>query len=57
MFAMVFDGPGQPLRAAEVPTPTPAPDQVLIRVSACGICRTDLHIFDGDLADPKLGSG
>ncbi len=54
MFAMLFDGPGQPLRPAEVPTPTPAPDQVLIRVSACGICRTDLHIFDGDLADPKL---
>ncbi len=54
MFAMVFDAPGQPLRAAEVPTPTPAPDQVLIRISACGICRTDLHIFAGDLADPKL---
>lgn len=54
MFAMVFDAPGQPLRAAEIPTPTPAPDQVLIRISACGICRTDLHIFAGDLADPKL---
>ncbi|MCA1667583.1 MAG: alcohol dehydrogenase catalytic domain-containing protein, partial [Thermomicrobia bacterium] len=54
MFAMLFDAPSQPLRPAEVPTPTPAPDQVRIRVSACGICRTDLHIFDGDLADPKL---
>ncbi len=54
MFAMLFDAPGQPLRPAEVPNPTPAPDQVLIRISACGICRTDLHIFAGDLADPKL---
>ena len=54
MFAMVLDAPGQPLRPADLPTPTPAPDQVLIRVRACGICRTDLHILDGELAHPKL---
>src|SRR5690348_15191309 len=54
MFAMVFDTPGQPLRPVEAPTPTPAPDQVLLRVNACGICRTDLHILAGDLTHPKL---
>ncbi|MCA1725647.1 MAG: alcohol dehydrogenase catalytic domain-containing protein, partial [Thermomicrobia bacterium] len=54
MFAMVLDAPGQPLRPAEIPMPTPAPDQVLLRVSACGICRTDLHILDGELARPAL---
>jgi propanol-preferring alcohol dehydrogenase len=53
MFAMVLDAPGQPLRPADLPAPTPAPDQVLLRVSACGICRTDLHILDGDLDKPK----
>ncbi len=52
MFAMVLDAPGQPLRPANLPTPTPTPDQVLIRVRACGICRTDLHILDGELAHP-----
>lgn len=51
---MVLDAPGRPLRPAEVPTPTPAPDEVLIRIHACGICRTDLHILNGDLAHPKL---
>jgi alcohol dehydrogenase, propanol-preferring len=54
MFAMVLDGPGQPLRAAELPTPTPSPEQVLIRVRACAVCRTDIHIVDGELAHPKL---
>lgn len=54
MFAMVLDAPGQPLRPANLPTPAPAPDQVLIRVRACGICRTDLHILDGELAHPQL---
>jgi propanol-preferring alcohol dehydrogenase len=54
MLAMVLDGPGQPLRAADVPTPTPTPEQVLIRVRACGVCRTDIHIVDGELAHPKL---
>jgi alcohol dehydrogenase, propanol-preferring len=54
MFAMVLDGPGQPLRAAEIPTPTPSPEQVLIRIRACAVCRTDIHIVDGELAHPKL---
>jgi propanol-preferring alcohol dehydrogenase len=54
MFAMVLDAPGQPLRPADLPMPSPAPDQALIRITACGICRTDLHILDGDLAHPKL---
>jgi alcohol dehydrogenase, propanol-preferring len=54
MFARVLDGPGQPLRAAEIPTPTPSPEQVLIRIRACAVCRTDIHIVDGELAHPKL---
>ena len=51
---MVLDGPGQPLRPAELPRPEPGPGQVLLRVRACAICRTDLHIVDGDLPEPKL---
>ncbi|HEX6290062.1 MAG TPA: zinc-dependent alcohol dehydrogenase family protein [Herpetosiphonaceae bacterium] len=54
MFAMLLDRPRQPLRAAEVPIPTPADDEVLIRVHACGLCRTDLHVVDGELTQPKL---
>ena len=54
MRAMLLEKPGQPLRLADVPKPMPEPDQVLIRVSACGICRTDLHIVDGELSSPKL---
>ena len=54
MQAMIFDGPGRSLRPAKVATPTPGPEQVLLRVHACGICRTDLHILDGELKDPKL---
>ncbi len=54
MFAMVLDAPGQPLRPTDLPAPTPAEDQVLLRISACGICRTDLHILDGDLDKPNL---
>jgi alcohol dehydrogenase, propanol-preferring len=54
MQAMIFDGPGKSLRLAMVATPTPGPEQVLLRVHACGICRTDLHIIDGELKDPKL---
>lgn len=53
MRAMVFDDVGEPLREAEIPKPTPEPDELLIEVRACGICRTDLHIVDGDLDDPK----
>ena len=45
---------GQPLRLASLVVPTPAPHQVLIRVHACAVCRTDLHVVDGELAEPKL---
>jgi propanol-preferring alcohol dehydrogenase len=51
---MVLDRPGQPLRAAEVPDPGPGPGQVLLDVRACGVCRTDLHVVDGELPHPKL---
>jgi alcohol dehydrogenase, propanol-preferring len=51
---MVFDRVGEPLRPSDLPEPTPGPGQVRIRVRACGVCRTDLHIVEGDLARPKL---
>jgi propanol-preferring alcohol dehydrogenase len=54
MRAMLFEKAGQPLRKAELPIPKPGSDQVLIRVRACAVCRTDLHIVDGELAQPKL---
>jgi alcohol dehydrogenase, propanol-preferring len=54
MRAMVFDRVGQPLHLIDLPAPTPGPGQVRIRVRACGVCRTDLHIVEGDLARPKL---
>jgi propanol-preferring alcohol dehydrogenase len=54
MRAMVLERPREPLRPAELPDPSPARGQVLLAVSACGVCRTDLHIVDGDLAEPKL---
>jgi len=54
MKAMVLDSPGVPLRAAELPEPEPASGELLVSVSACGVCRTDLHIVDGELADAKL---
>jgi propanol-preferring alcohol dehydrogenase len=50
MRAMVFDGVGQPLRLELRPVPTPGPGQLLVRVLACGICRTDLHLIDGEVA-------
>ena len=50
---MVFAAPGQPLALTELPNPHPGEGQVLIRVAACAVCRTDLHIIDGDLAHPK----
>jgi propanol-preferring alcohol dehydrogenase len=52
--AMILEAPGEPLRSAEVPVPEPGPEQVLIRVHACAVCRTDLHVVDGELPDPKL---
>mgnify|MGYP005853425293 CR=1 FL=1 len=54
MRAMVLDAPGKPLVCKDVPLPAPGPDGVLIQVHACGVCRTDLHILDGDLKEPKL---
>jgi propanol-preferring alcohol dehydrogenase len=51
---MVLERRRQPLRLAELPEPTPGPGQVQLAVHACGVCRTDLHILDGDLAEPKL---
>jgi len=51
---MVFEGAGRPLSLMERPTPECGADQVLIRVTACGVCRTDLHVFDGDLTEPTL---
>ncbi len=54
MRAMILDSAGGSLRAADVPVPEPGPGRVLIRVRACGVCRTDLHILDGELSDPKL---
>ena len=54
MRAMLLDQPGRPLREATVPDPEPGPRQVLIRVAACGVCRTDLHVADGELERAKL---
>ncbi|UPK72714.1 zinc-dependent alcohol dehydrogenase family protein [Chitinophaga filiformis] len=54
MQAMVLETPRSPLQLQQLPLPVPAPGQVLIRVIACGVCRTDLHIIDGELPSPKL---
>ena len=54
MRTMQVVRPGQPLAAIESPIPSPSPEQVLLRVRACGVCRTDLHVADGDLTEPKL---
>jgi alcohol dehydrogenase, propanol-preferring len=51
---MVLDAPRTPLRSAELPEPEPASGHVLIAVDACGVCRTDLHVVDGELTEPKL---
>ena len=52
MRAIVFEGPGKPLRVAQRDRPTPAPGELLIRVHACGVCRTDLHLLDGEIDVP-----
>jgi propanol-preferring alcohol dehydrogenase len=54
MRAMLFEAPGQPLRSVVVADPSPGSDQVLVKVGACGLCRTDLHVVDGELQHPKL---
>jgi alcohol dehydrogenase, propanol-preferring len=51
---MVLPAPREPLRESELEPPEPAPGEVVVSVAACGVCRTDLHIVDGELADPKL---
>ena len=54
MRAMVLDRPKQPLQLRDVPKPKPGRGQLLVRVNACAVCRTDLHVVDGELPDPKL---
>ncbi len=54
MEAMVLERPGRPLVRMQLPTPEPGAGQVLLRIEACGVCRTDLHVVDGDLTEPKL---
>ncbi len=54
MRAMLLDEPGKPLQLRELPTPAVQPGQLLVRVAACAVCRTDLHIVDGELPNPKL---
>ena len=54
MRAALLDAPNTPLRLAELPIPVPEPGQVLLKVLACGVCHTDLHILDGELTEPKL---
>jgi len=54
MRAMVLEQPGEPLRMVERPRPAPGPGQMLLAVRACGVCRTDLHLVDGELPDPQL---
>ena len=54
MHAMVLDEPGQALNMRCLPCPQPGPDQLLVKIAACAVCRTDLHVVDGELPKPKL---
>src|SRR4051794_2202980 len=54
MRAMLLRSQKKPLQASEVAVPQPGPGQVLVEVCACGVCRTDLHVVDGELTDPRL---
>jgi propanol-preferring alcohol dehydrogenase len=54
MYSMILDKPGTALREAEIPAPTPGSGQVKVQVRACAVCRTDLHVLDGELPHPKL---
>jgi alcohol dehydrogenase, propanol-preferring len=54
MRAMVMRAPGEQLEPADLPDPEPGPGELLLRVRACGVCRTDLHVVDGELTEPKL---
>ena len=51
---MVLKKPGEPLEETDLPIPQPGPGQVLVRIRACAVCRTDLHVADGELTEPKL---
>src|SRR5438045_6409489 len=51
---MILESAGRPLRGAELPPPALGPGQVRLRVHACGVCRTDLHVADGELPEPRL---
>ena len=54
MRAIVLEAAGQPLRPTGLPCPRPGPEQILLRVRACGVCRTDPHVLDGEWTGPKL---
>jgi len=54
MRALLLDAPRTPLRLVDLPDPAPGPGQVLVRVAACGVCRTDLHVVDGELPEPRI---
>ncbi|MDH3212498.1 MAG: zinc-dependent alcohol dehydrogenase family protein [Myxococcales bacterium] len=54
MRAMLLEAPGRPLREVEIPAPRPRRGELLVQVHACGVCRTDLHVVDGELTEPKL---
>jgi alcohol dehydrogenase, propanol-preferring len=54
MRAMVLDKPGQPLQLRDMEKPRPGKGQLLVRITTCAVCRTDLHVVDGELPDPKL---
>ena len=54
MRAMVLEGPGQAVQMRCLPRPQPGPDELLVKIAACAVCRTDLHVVDGELPDPKL---
>ncbi len=54
MKAMVLEAPGQALQLRHRPDPVAGPGQLLVSISACGVCRTDLHVVDGDLTEPRL---
>ena len=53
MKAMLLDSANRSLRLTELPIPAPKENEVLLKVHACGICRTDIHVIDGELLNPK----
>jgi propanol-preferring alcohol dehydrogenase len=53
MQAMVLHEPGQPVELRALPRPQPGPDELLVKIAACAVCRTDLHVIDGELPNPK----